>query len=139
MSLVKKKRMAADILKVGINRVRIDHERLQDIEDAVTRGDIRKLITERAIWAAPKGGTSRGRKREKKRCKGPGSKKGSKGARMGKKERWMRQVRALRRYLKTLRSKGAISNEVFKEMYRKVRGGEIKTLRRLKEVLAEKR
>ena len=138
MNVLNKKRLAAQLLKVGINRVRIDPERVQDVEDAVTKEDIRRLIKEGAIWAAPVKGTSTARKKMRKRKgRGPGSKKGTKGARMGKKERWIRQVRALRRYLKKLKEKRAITNETFKVLYKKVKGGELKTVRRLKEVLAE--
>jgi len=137
MSIVSKKRIAASILKVGVNRVRIDPERIQDVVDAVTREDIKRLIKEGAIWAVPKRGISSGRRKMKRKRRGPGSKKGSKGARMGKKERWVRQVRALRRYLKALKARRRISNEIFKQVYKKVKGGEIKTVRRLKEIIAE--
>ncbi len=138
MSIVNKKRLAAQILKVGINRVKIDPERIMDVEDAVTKEDIRRLIKEGAIWAEPVKGTSTVRKKMRKRKgRGPGSKKGTKGARMGKKERWVKQVWALRRYLKTLKERRAITNETFKILYKKVKGGELRTIRRLKEVIAE--
>lgn len=138
MTVVNKKRLAAQILKVGINRVRIDPERVQDVKDAVTKDDIRRLIKEGAIWTEPVKGTSTVRKKMRKRKgRGPGSKKGTKGARMGKKERWIRQVRALRRYLRALKERRAITNETFKVLYKKVKGGELRTIRRLKEVLAE--
>lgn len=137
MTIVKKKRLAAQILKVGVNRVRVDPERIQDVEDATTKDDIRRLINEGAIWAEPIRGTSTVRKKMRRKRRGPGSRKGAKGARMGKKERWVRQVRALRRYLKMLKEKGMITNEVFKKLYMKVKGGELRTIRRLKEVLAE--
>ncbi|MGC9211125.1 MAG: 50S ribosomal protein L19e, partial [Nitrososphaeria archaeon] len=62
-----------------------------------------------------------------------GSRKGKKTARMGKKERWVTQVRALRNYLKSVKTQ--VSKEKYWEAYRKIKGGEIKTIARLKEYL----
>ena len=40
------KRLAAQILKCGRNRVRFDPDRLEDIKEAITKTDIRSLIGE---------------------------------------------------------------------------------------------
>lgn len=45
--------MAAEILKIGSNRVWIDPERMEDIESAITREEIRKFIREKAIRKLP--------------------------------------------------------------------------------------
>ena len=42
MNLETQKRIAADILKIGETRVFFDPARLKEIEEAITRGDIRK-------------------------------------------------------------------------------------------------
>ena len=71
-SLKSQRRIAAQILKVGQNRVWINPERTEDAETAITRDEIRKLIHEGVIEARPEKGVSRGRARvlHKKRKKG---------------------------------------------------------------------
>ena len=43
------KRLAADVLDVGKNRVWFDPERQGDIAEAITREDVRELVDEGAI------------------------------------------------------------------------------------------
>jgi len=45
------RRMAASILGVGVHRVWIDPERIEDVLGAVTREDVRKLIKDGVIKA----------------------------------------------------------------------------------------
>ena len=142
MSLGKKKRRAASLLKVGVNRVRFDEESLDRIGDAVTRDDVRRLINAGDIVALPSTGTSGGRRKEARakramRGRGPGSKKGKATARSPRKRQWMRQVRVLRGYLKMLKKRGELQDEQFKQFYVRVKGGEVRTLRRLKELVGE--
>lgn len=138
-SLVMQKRLAADILKVGISRVWIDPQRISDVESSVTREDIRKLIEEGVIRKLPVRGISRARYRarmERKRRgrgRGHGSRKGKKGARMGKKEAWMRKIRALRRRLRELRDSGEIDRRTYRMLYMKAKGGEFRSVRQLNE------
>ncbi|MEM3637539.1 MAG: 50S ribosomal protein L19e [Conexivisphaerales archaeon] len=144
MSLAPKKMMAAKLLKVGVNRVRFNQDSLDRISDAVTREDLRRLIKAGDIWAAQPKGISSGRKKFKKmkkskRGRGMGSKEGKSTTRQPRKETWIRQVRALRRYLKLLKEKNELNNEQFRRFYRKVKGGEVRTLRRLKEMVEEER
>ena len=42
-------RLAAEILKIGQNRVWINPERMDDVEGAITREEVRKLIHEKTI------------------------------------------------------------------------------------------
>ncbi|MEM0118610.1 MAG: 50S ribosomal protein L19e [Conexivisphaerales archaeon] len=144
MSLAPKKMMAAKLLKVGVNRVRFNQDSLDRISDAVTREDLRRLIKAGDIWAAQPKGISSGRKKfrkmkKSKRGRGMGSKEGKSTTRQPRKETWIRQVRALRRYLKLLKEKNELNNEQFRRFYRKVKGGEVRTLRRLKEMVEEER
>ncbi len=132
MNLEKKKEIVARMLGVGKGRIKFDSERLQDIEDAVTKQELRALIKEGAIKIEQVKGQKT--KKEKEKRKGPGSRKGKKTARMGKKERWVKQVRALRRYLKSVKSQ--IPKQLYWQAYRKIKGGEIKTVNRLKEFLS---
>ena len=48
------RRIAASILKCGVNRVWFFPERLSDIENAISREDLRGLITDGAIKAHQK-------------------------------------------------------------------------------------
>ncbi len=123
MSLRSQRRMAAEILKVGESRVWIDPERVDDIEVAITREDIRRLIHEKVIREVPKKGVSRGRARvlhEKKKRglrRGPGSRSGRSGARAPRKEMWMKKIRALRRKLRALRESRSITEKVYRRLY----------------------
>jgi len=86
MNLKNQRRMAAQILKCGVNRVWIDPNRMEDVADAITRGDIRTQIASGAIKKLPKVGISKARRKhfkeqkEKGRRKGHGSRRGAKKA-----------------------------------------------------------
>ncbi|RLG90537.1 50S ribosomal protein L19e, partial [Candidatus Bathyarchaeota archaeon] len=83
MSLKSQRRLAAEILKIGENRVWIDPERIEDVQMAITREEIKKLIHEGAIKKLKEKGVSRARARvirEKKKKglrRGPGSRSGA--------------------------------------------------------------
>jgi large subunit ribosomal protein L19e len=47
MTLEFQKRLAADLMKCGTSRVRFDPERLDEIESAITRAEIKNLIGKR--------------------------------------------------------------------------------------------
>jgi len=141
LNLSNKKEMAAKVLNVGSNRVKIDPENLERIADAITRDDIRALIREGIIWAEPVKGTSRGRIRrkralKKKRGRGSGSKKGSIGARLPRKRLWVTKVRAMRSHLKKAREKGDITSDVFDKLYLQIKGGQIRSMKHLKEQIS---
>ena len=80
--VVSQKRIVASILKCGVNRVWFDPARISDIENAISREDLRGLVTDGAIKARQKKGVSRGRarsriaKRSYGHCKGAGKRKG---------------------------------------------------------------
>ena len=56
MSLKSQRRLATKILKVGEGRVWIDPNRIDDVEAAITRTDIRRLIHEGVIQQVQKKG-----------------------------------------------------------------------------------
>ena len=133
------RRMAAEILKCGENRVWMNPDRLDEVEDCITRADIRTAIDSGLIKAKAKNGTSRartryvaGQKASGKR-KGPGSRKGTANARVRDKERWMATIRPIRDELKTLRDEGKITPSVYRLYYRKAKGGMFKSRRHLKQ------
>jgi len=135
--LSNQKRMAAEILGTGETRVWMDDKRAEDIAAAITRTDVRALIEEGAIKRRPEKGVSKGRARAKtaKRRyghrRGHGSRRGAKGARMPKKEQWMKRIRALRQRLKTLRDEGVIDTSTYRKLYNKAKGGEFRSVTHL--------
>lgn len=128
-SLKTQRRLAAQILKVGQNRVWIDPEKTDDAETAITRDDVRKLIHEGVIKSSPERGVSRARARvlhEKKKKGlrgGVGSRSGSPYARVSKKETWMSKIRALRKRLRALKARKAITESAYRELYRMASSG----------------
>jgi large subunit ribosomal protein L19e len=122
-NLTNQRRLASQILKVGKNRVWIDPQRIDDIESAITREEVRKLVHEKAILANPIKGVSRGRakviqaKKRRGRRKGPGSKSGSPRAVVSKKEVWMIKIRSLRRKLRELKANRTITEANYRELY----------------------
>jgi len=128
-SLWPQRRMAAEILGIGVNRVWIDPEAVDEIEKAVTKEDIKKLIEERKIWKRPVKGVSRHRakkreiQRRKGRRRGPGSKKGSKYARMGGSMVWVMRIRAIRKILRRLKDAGIIERRAYNKLRRLAKAG----------------
>jgi len=139
--LTLQRRLAAEIMGVGVNNVRFDPERLEDIEKAFRREEIRALIEDGAIYAVEPSRNSRGRwrilheKRKKGRRRGHGSRKGKKGARIDKKRDWINRVRRMRRYIKMLREKGVIDTRLYRELYRKIKGGAFRDVSAIKTYL----
>lgn len=137
MNLTNQRRLAASLLEVGVNRVWIDPEKIEDVEGAITRSEIRKLIREGSIKALPENGTSRGRARvlaQKKRSGrriGAGTKKGKKNAEVSEKTVWMNKIRALRRKLTELRDQRIITVGTYRNLYMKAKGGEFRSLAEL--------
>ncbi|MFB6353995.1 MAG: 50S ribosomal protein L19e [Halobacteriales archaeon] len=131
------RRLAADVLDVGENRVWFDPDAQSDIAEAITREDIRALVDDGVVEAKDARGNSRGRARERneKRAyghrKGTGSRRGRAGAREDDKARWTDDVRAQRRALRELRDAGEITPAQYRELYAKASGGEFRSVRYL--------
>jgi large subunit ribosomal protein L19e len=123
LSLKSQRRLAADLLKVGENRVWIDPNRTEDVEIAITRTEIRKLIHEGAIKQLPAKGVSRSRARvlhEKKKKglrRGPGTKEGSSHAKITKKDAWMSRIRSLRKKLREWKSNRVVAEDNYRQLY----------------------
>jgi len=115
-----KRRLAAKVLGVGIDRIWIDPEYLDDVMDVDTREDIRILYRRGVIKVLPIKGQ---RHKIRKRKRGPGSRKGKKTAILSKKRLWIMRVRAQRKLLRKLRDSGKISRGDYRKLYRLVKGG----------------
>lgn len=128
-SLKSQRRLAAQILKVGQERVWIDPNRVEDVEAAITREEIRKLIHEGVIKPLKEKGVSRARARvvhEKKKeglRRGSGSRSGAAQAKISKKEAWMNKVRALRKRLRELKANKIITESTYRKLYTMVKSG----------------
>ncbi len=139
MDLRGQKRIAADVLGVGVNRIKINPEMLEDVSKAITRDDIRHHISLGAISAKPKQGISRGRlherleQKDKGRRSGHGHRSGKKGARVGKKERWINKIRAIRDELKKMKENKEIDTTVYRKLYRQAKGNLFHSRRHLRE------
>jgi large subunit ribosomal protein L19e len=145
MNLKTQKRIAAQVLKVGVNRVKFDDNKLSDIKDAITKTDIRSLIKGGIISKKPLLSQSRVRarkiKEQKKKGnrKGPGSKKGSKNARLNRKTIWVRKIRILRKFLRELKTKKLINTKNYRLLILRSKGGLFRSKRHLKLYLNERK
>jgi large subunit ribosomal protein L19e len=132
------KRIVASVLKCGVNRVWFDPARLSDIENAISREDLRALISDGAIKARQKKGVSRGRARARiaqrsyGHRKGPGKRKGAAGARKPSKTAWVQKIRAIRKALVELRAAGTIDPHLYRILYRKAAGGQFRSVAHMK-------
>ncbi len=142
VNLRAKKRLVSRIMGVGVNRVRFNSEHLDDIADAITRTNIRSLITANTITIKPIVGTSRGRaefkkSQRKKRGPKPGAKKGTRKARMPRKDLHMMKVRALRYRLKIEKDRKDITNKEFWQLYKMIGGNTVRNSAHLRLLLEE--
>jgi large subunit ribosomal protein L19e len=140
-NLTNQRRIASDLLGIGQNRVWIDPERNEDVEGAITREEVRKLIHEKIIQAAPVKGVSRARaktlleKKRKGRRKGQGSYGGSPQASVTKKEAWMLRIRSLRKRLRELKADRTITETTYTQYYRMAGSGRFSSVAELERYL----
>ncbi len=124
-------------MKVGLNRVWFDPNRLEEIKEAITKADIRSLVKDRAIQPRPYTGISKFRARKtrlqkrKGRRQGQGSRQGSRRARLPRKQEWMEKIRSQRRMLKQLRDQNLITKKTYGEVRRKSKGGYFRSRRHI--------
>jgi len=124
------KRLAADVLDVGKNRVWFDPDAQGEIADAITREDVRELVDEGLIRSEETDGNSRGRARERAEKRsyghgtGHGTRKGAAGARQNETDEWRGRIRAQRRRLRELRDAGEVTASEYRRLYAKASGGE---------------
>jgi large subunit ribosomal protein L19e len=122
MNSVSLRRIAADIMKIGRNRVRITstNDTRENLSSTMTRADVAGLIKEKIVYAIPVKGR---RKKEKRKGNGPGKRKGTSNARMPEKEVWMKRIRSLRKYLNKLTAGQYINKKDKRMLYLKLKGG----------------
>lgn len=122
MNMKTLRRISAETLKVGRNRVRItvNVDTSESISGAMTRADVAGLVKEGTIYAIPVKGMP---KKERRKGRGEGKRKGTMNARMPFKNLWMQRIRALRKYLATLVAKGYVDRKNKRKLYLKMKGG----------------
>ncbi len=136
-NLTSQRRLASQILKIGRNRDWINPEFMDDVESAITREEVRKLIHERVIISLPEKGVSRSRakviraKKDKGRRSGPGSITGAAHAKVTKKEAWMIRIRSLRRKLRELKAARTITEDTYTQYYRMAGSGRFQSIAEL--------
>jgi len=133
MNLGKKTALAARTLKVGKGRIVFVKSRLSEIKEAITKQDIRDLHKEGAIIVKDIKGR---RKIIKVNSRSPGNIRKKVNVR---KKLYVIITRKLRRYIVELRKRGDISGKDFKEIRKKIRNKEFKSIAQLKEVIGGKK
>jgi len=138
LSLRSQRRLAAEVLKVGKGRVWIDPDRAEEVEVAITREEIRRLVHEGAIKSLAKEGVSRARTRvlheQKKKGlrRGPGLKTGSAQAKVSRKQVWMMKIRALRKELREMKTRRVITQSAYRQLYEMAGSGVFKSIADMK-------
>ncbi|PIU75988.1 50S ribosomal protein L19e [Candidatus Pacearchaeota archaeon CG06_land_8_20_14_3_00_35_12] len=141
MRLETQKRISADILGIGKKRIWFDPLRISDIQEAITRQDLKDLIKEGAIKKMPVQGVKRrsGKTREGRYAKGRrrGMGKIRKRIQVRKKE-YVWKIRKMRKYLKMLRREGKINKTEHTKMRRLAKSGIYSNIHKIKEVMKAK-
>lgn len=137
------KRLAAEVLGVGVSRIWIDPTKADVVAQAISREDIKRLIKDGVIAVRPEHGITgysskvRHRQRTKGRRRGHGKRKGKKGARQDEKEMWANRIRKIRRFLRYLRDKKLIDRRTYRRLYMLAKGGYFRSFAALKLYLKE--
>lgn len=127
MKLEKKKMLVARALDVGKGRVVFNKNNLSQIKEAITKQDVKDLVSSGAIIIKDKKGRLANEKTHKRRRAGSVKKK----VRRSKRE-YVLLTRKLRSYLFVLRKKG-LSKETYAELRKQIKRHEIRNLSHLKE------
>lgn len=137
------RRLAADVMGCSQKKVWFNPAYLDKIKEAITKTDIRNLVSGGVIQQKIDATRSRGRARErasqrkKGRQKGFGTRKGNKTARTPQKKAWINRIRLQRATLHDLRAAGRVSQETYRTTYLKAKGGFFRSRRHLSMFLEE--
>ena len=143
MNTKTQKNIAAKVTKRSPKKIKLDISRFEDIKEAITRADIKSLLKSGAIKIKKSKGVSRARAKKNRkqkvsgRRKGHGSRKGTANARLKDKKKWMNKIRLQRVFLKELKTKNKLTNEVYKNLYKKAKGGFFRSKRHIKLYITE--
>jgi large subunit ribosomal protein L19e len=129
-SLNKKKLLAQRTLKIGKGRIKFVDSRLEEIKEAITKQDIKDLVDNGAIIIL----NEKGRKKivRRKVRRGPGKVRKKVNTR---KKDYVILTRKLRKYMVEMRKQGRLSAEEVKEIRKKIRNKEYRSLAHMKELI----
>ncbi len=128
MKLEKKKDLIARALGVGKNRLVLNNARLPEIKEAITRQDIKDLLSSGAINVKEKKGRKKNEKKTARRREGSFRQKNR-----GGKTKYVILTRKLRGYLKNMKIKGKSTKENYLILRKEIRASEFKSLAHFKE------
>jgi len=132
MKLDKNKELAVRALKVGKARIVFNINRLDEIKEAITKQDIRDLVSSGAIKVDEIKGRKTKRKRKTRRRIGSVKIKVN-----TRKRDYMTITRKLRSYLLDLKKRNAIPADVYKQMRKEIRLSSFKSLAQMKDRIAK--
>ena len=138
-----KKQLAARVLGTSYHKIRFASGTEEEVKKAITRSDMRGLIAVGKVYKdnTPLQSHAHARKlaaqKRKGRRKGKGSKKGKKHAIVTGKEIWVTKIRVQREFLAQLRDKKLVSNQNYRMLYARSKGGYFRNKRHIKLYLTE--
>ncbi len=128
MNLSKKKTLAAKTLKTGRTRIVFLQSRLSEINEAITKQDMRDLNKSGAIIIKGIKGKRKKKKRKIKRSLGNIRKKVNK-----RKREYLVLTRKLRKYLSEIKKQKKLSNEEIEDIRKRIRNKMFRSKSHLKE------
>jgi|SRR3989338_8005762 len=138
------RRLAADIMKCGSDKIWMDPAKLNEISQAITRADIRRLVQKGYIKRVKSNHQSHGRARVLRKKKlagrrsGPGSRKGAMYAGTTKKREWAKTIRPLRERLREMRDVGMLKEGSYRHLYKMAKAGAFRSRSHLNLYVKEK-
>jgi len=132
MNLKKKKKLAARTFGVGAGRIIFRNERIDEIKEAITKQDMKDLMSSNAIMIREIIGQRKAVKRNRKRSFGKVKKK----VRMRKRV-YMNVTRKMRAFVKQLLLQGRITKEEYWEIRKKIKSRVFRSKSHMNEVIKE--
>ncbi|HOW29221.1 MAG TPA: 50S ribosomal protein L19e [archaeon] len=145
MKLNKLKDISGTLLKKSKHKLVVDKKAYDDnkefVDKAITKQDVREIISKGVIKKKADTGQSRGRarvlleKKKLKRKRGQGKRKGTPQARQ-KRNTYNERVRGLRKRLRELRKEDKLNDKVYSKIYLMIKGNYFRGKKHLEEYIS---